>query len=33
MTQIRDLFGAAEAAPLREKREIEFFSILLKPKA
>jgi len=28
MTQTKELFGAAEAAPLREKREIEFFSSL-----
>jgi len=28
MTQIKGFFGAAEAAPLREKREIEFFSSL-----
>jgi hypothetical protein len=29
MTKIKDLFGAAEAAPLQKHSQIEFFSSLL----
>jgi hypothetical protein len=32
MTKIKDLLGAAEAAPLQNDFEIEFFSNLLEPR-
>jgi hypothetical protein len=32
MTRIKDLFGAAEAAPFQNESYIEFFRSLLEPK-